>query len=83
MYVYLRVQFFQSHLPDLSPHQDWTAFAAEETQGKNLVDAAKETGVEHFVWSTLDPTPDLDLPFAELKAKVDDYLKASGVPRTS
>jgi uncharacterized protein YbjT (DUF2867 family) len=25
----------------------------EIQQGKNLVDAAKETGVQHFVWSTL------------------------------
>jgi hypothetical protein len=26
---------------------------AEIKQGKNLVDAARETGVEHFIWSSL------------------------------
>lgn len=25
----------------------------EIQQGKNLVDAAKETGVQHFIWSSL------------------------------
>jgi len=32
----------------------WEAFQGEITQGKALVDAAKETGVKHFIWSTLD-----------------------------
>lgn len=56
---------------------------AELRQGKNLVDAAKATGVKHFVWSTLDHTQDPHVAHWESKAKVDDYLKASGVPRTS
>jgi len=55
---------------------------AEVEQGKTLIDAAKETGVKHFVWSTLDHTP---YPIAQStgKAIIDDYLKQSGVPRTS
>jgi len=32
----------------------WEAFQGETTQGKALVDAAKEAGVKHFIWSTLD-----------------------------
>ncbi|KAJ7606982.1 NmrA-like family-domain-containing protein [Mycena polygramma] len=57
---------------------------AEITQGKNLVDAAKEEGVEFFIWSELH----LDLRLSSQrqgavegdKAAVADYLKASGVP---
>lgn len=51
--------------------------------GKALVDAAKAAGVKHFVWSTLDHTNDPYVPHWNSKAKVDDYLKESGVPRTS
>jgi uncharacterized protein YbjT (DUF2867 family) len=32
----------------------WEAFHGETDQGKQLVDAAKEEGVKHFIWSTLD-----------------------------
>jgi len=60
----------------------WTANGTEETQGKNIVDAAKAAGVKHFVWSTLDHS-ELKVPHWETKANVDDYLKESGVPRTS
>jgi len=60
----------------------WTANGTEETQGKNIVDAAKAAGVKHFVWSTLDHS-ELKIPHWETKANVDDYLKESGIPRTS
>lgn len=60
----------------------WTADGKEETHGRNLVDAAKETGVKHFVWSTLDHSP-LKVPHWETKANINDYLVASGVPYTS
>ncbi|TDL19695.1 NAD-binding protein [Rickenella mellea] len=55
----------------------------EIAQGKNLVDAAKATGISHFVWSTLDNTAPIHAVHWDSKAQVDDYLKASGVPRTS
>jgi len=55
----------------------------ETRQGKALVDAAKRAGVKHFVWSTLDHTGDDRIGHFDSKAAVDDYLKASGVPRTS
>jgi len=54
----------------------------EVEQGKLLVDAAKTAGVKHFVWSTLDRS-EFKADHWESKADVDDYLKASGVPRTS
>lgn len=60
----------------------WSAGPGEETQGKALVDTAKEAGVKHFVWSTLDHS-ELRVPHFETKANVDDYLIASGVPHTS
>ena len=55
----------------------------EVRQGKNLVDAARDAGVKHFVYSTLDRTDDPIVDHWVSKATVDDYLKQSGVPRTS
>lgn len=72
----------------------WEHGADGETrQGCNLVDAAKENGVKHFVWSTLDGI-EPQVPHWVSKWKVDGllhsriyltvvYLKKSGVPRTS
>jgi len=60
----------------------WTANGTEEIQGKNIVDASKDAGVKHFIWSTIDHS-DLKLPHCETKANVNDYLIESGVPRTS
>ncbi|KAF8587043.1 NmrA-domain-containing protein [Ramaria rubella] len=54
----------------------------EISQGKAMVDAAKAAGVEHFVWSTLDSSV-FKAKHWESKAAVDDYLRKSGVPRTS
>lgn len=54
----------------------------EVKQGKLLVDAAKTAGVRHLVWSTLDHSQ-FKAAHWESKADVDDYLRASGVPRTS
>jgi uncharacterized protein YbjT (DUF2867 family) len=57
--------------------------ADEIAQGKNAVEAAKATGVQHFIWSTL---PDVEViseaafevPHFTLKAKVDDLVKSAG-----
>ncbi|KAF8496951.1 NmrA-like family domain-containing protein 1 [Gautieria morchelliformis] len=57
-------------------------YEGEVSQGKSLVDAAKATGIKHFVWSTLDSTP-AEASHWESKNVVDQYLKKSGVPRTS
>jgi len=61
----------------------WSAFMEEEQQGKDMVDAAKAAGVKHFVWNTLDHSEQWATPHYETKARVNDYLIASGVPRTS
>lgn len=69
----------------LTSLEDWVkgvGYDGEVRQGKMLVDAAKAAGVEHFVWSTLDSTPHKASHW-ESKAQVDDYLKKSGVGRTS
>src|SRR3982750_1919764 len=57
--------------------------ADEITQGKNAIEAAKATGVQHFIWSTL---PDVELiseacfevPHFSGKAKVDNLVKSAG-----
>lgn len=61
----------------------WTAFMAEEQQGKDMVDAAKKKGIKHFVWCTLEHNEQWRTPHFETKARVNDYLIASGLPRTS
>lgn len=45
-------------------------FDTEVRHGKTLVDAAKDVGVKHFIWSTFDHS-DLRVPHFESKAKVD------------
>jgi uncharacterized protein YbjT (DUF2867 family) len=60
----------------------WQAFKAEEQQGKDMIDAAKQAGVKHFIWTTLDYS-EWHVPHFETKARANDYLIASGLPRTS
>jgi len=69
----------------LTTCEDWEPGVGgdgERAQGKALVDTSKAAGVKHFVWSTVDHT-EFKAAHWESKADVDDYLKASGVPRTS
>ncbi|KAK4943314.1 hypothetical protein LTR10_017157 [Elasticomyces elasticus] len=56
---------------------------AETRHGKNMVDAAKENGVKHFIWSTMEFSGDLDIWHFDSKARVNDYLIKSGLGRTS
>ena len=57
--------------------------ADEIAQGKNAIEAAKATGVQHFIWSTL---PDVkmiskgafEVPHFTNKAKVDDLVRSAG-----
>jgi len=57
--------------------------ADEMTQGKNAIDAAKATSVQHFIWSTL-PNVELisnsafDVPHFTEKAKVAELVKSAG-----
>ncbi|KAF8212728.1 NAD(P)-binding protein [Mycena galopus ATCC 62051] len=61
----------------------------EITQGKNLVDAAKEVGVKFFIWSgCLSPKKVSNglytrIYHADNKAVIQEYLAASGVPYTA
>ncbi|KAJ6511251.1 hypothetical protein DFH09DRAFT_270595 [Mycena vulgaris] len=58
----------------------------EITQGKNLVDAAKDAGVKFFIWSSLPNTTKISnglykhVYHTDNKGVIEDYLKASGVP---
>ncbi|KAH7027706.1 NmrA-like family protein [Microdochium trichocladiopsis] len=60
----------------------------EIKQGKDLADAAKETGVQHYIWSTLYNVSERSngkLPHVyhfDTKAKVADYVRQLGIPAT-
>ncbi|KAK0671279.1 NmrA-like family-domain-containing protein [Cercophora samala] len=60
----------------------------EIQQGKNLVDAAKEAGVQHFIWSSLLNITKLSkgkLPNVyhfDSKALVEEYAREVGLPAT-
>jgi uncharacterized protein YbjT (DUF2867 family) len=56
------------------------AGADEISQGKNAVQAAKEAGISHFVWSTLPNVEQIssgkfNVPHFTGKAKVDEFVK--------
>lgn len=57
-------------------------------QGKAMADAAKEAGVQHFVWSSLLDVTKLSngvlskVTHFDSKAHVEDYIRASGLPAT-
>ncbi|KAF8496964.1 hypothetical protein JB92DRAFT_2746124 [Gautieria morchelliformis] len=57
-------------------------YDGEISQGKLLVDAAKASGIKHFVLSTLDSS-EYNARHWESKNVIDQYLQKSGVPRTS
>jgi uncharacterized protein YbjT (DUF2867 family) len=55
----------------------------EIAQGKNAIEAAKATGVQHFIWSTLPNVEkiskaEFEVPHFTDKAKVDDLVKSAG-----
>lgn len=57
--------------------------ADEIAQGKNAVQAAKEAGVNHFIWSSLPNVEKIsngkfDVPHFTGKAKVDEFVKQAG-----
>ncbi|OKS88092.1 NmrA/HSCARG family protein [Mucilaginibacter polytrichastri] len=62
--------------------------ADEIAQGKNAIEAAKATGVKHFIWSTL-PNVEIiseaafEVPHFTDKAKVDDLVKSAGFKYTT
>lgn len=57
--------------------------ADELTQGKAAIQAAKDAGVKHFVWSTLPNVEEIsngrfDVPHFTGKARVDAFIKNAG-----
>ena len=57
--------------------------ADEIAQGKNAIEAARATGVQHFIWSTLPNVESISngefkVPHFTGKAKVDDLVKSAG-----
>ncbi|KAJ7866252.1 hypothetical protein B0H14DRAFT_2733225 [Mycena olivaceomarginata] len=54
--------------------------AGELTQGKNLVDAAKEVGVKFFIWRSESNGRDKHIYHVDNNAVIEFYLTALGVP---
>ncbi|KAI1425137.1 hypothetical protein F5Y12DRAFT_395196 [Xylaria sp. FL1777] len=60
----------------------------EEQQGRNIADAAKETGVKHLIWSSLlDITKLTNGKYSRVyhfdsKAHVEEYVRTLGIPAT-
>lgn len=60
-----------------------TAEAVDEAGHRALIDAAKASGVMHFVtMSMLGVSPDHPVDYARMKYSVEQYLKASGLSYT-
>jgi len=50
---------------------------------KDLIDAAKAAGVQHFVYTSIYPCDGFDcVPFVRMKQEVERYLEASGLRHT-
>lgn len=60
----------------------------EMKQGKAMADAAKEAGIQHYIWSSLLNVTELSkgaLPKVhhfDSKAKIEDYVRSTGIPAT-
>ena len=58
----------------------WEHFAGERQHGRNLVEAVKSTGLEHFVFSTLPSAKEITkgaiaVPHLDIKADVEKYAR--------
>ena len=65
----------------------WEYFAKEAFHGKNLIDAVKQTGIQHFVFSTLPSSQKLsegklEIPHFDLKARMEQYARSLNLPAT-
>ncbi len=61
----------------------YTSERVDDAGQRALIDAAKAAGVRHFVYtSVLGASPDHPVDFWRTKFKVEQYLKASGLPWT-
>jgi uncharacterized protein YbjT (DUF2867 family) len=65
----------------------WEHFGCETVHGKNIVDAARQSGVSHLVMSTLPSSlalsgGEIAVAHFEAKAEVEVYARKSGLPTT-
>ncbi|MDB4936647.1 MAG: hypothetical protein JWP87_3619 [Labilithrix sp.] len=65
----------------------WEHFGCEIVHGKNIVDAARLSGVSHLVMSTLPSSlalsgGEITVAHLESKAEVEAYARQSGIPST-
>src|SRR5918997_211549 len=67
-----------------SVQQFWeTGYEGEVRQGVQLADAAKEAGVDHYVYSSVGSAHrETGIPHFESKWEVEEHVRASGVPYT-
>jgi uncharacterized protein YbjT (DUF2867 family) len=55
--------------------------AAEERRGKVVVDLARESGIEHLVYSSLNGAgAHSGIPYYESKARIEEHIHAVGLP---
>ncbi|NLR80586.1 NmrA/HSCARG family protein [Chitinophaga eiseniae] len=65
----------------------WEHFEEENQHGKNLVDAVKQSGIRHFIFSTLPSYYELSsgaysVPHCDGKAALEQYCRSLGIPAT-
>lgn len=57
--------------------------AGEETEGRNMADAAKNAGVKHFVYSSVrGANCETDLSWMLAKQHIEEYVRSLGLPHT-
>jgi len=65
--------------PRISPE----GVAAEERRGKAVADLARESGVEHLVYSSLNGADaGSGIPYYESKARIEQHIRTLGIPAT-
>jgi uncharacterized protein YbjT (DUF2867 family) len=65
--------------PKISPE----GVVAEERRGKAVADLARESGIEHFVYSSLNgASARSGIPYYESKARIEEHISALGLPAT-
>ncbi|HEY6900993.1 MAG TPA: NmrA/HSCARG family protein [Puia sp.] len=65
----------------------WEHFEKEFQQGKNLIDAARESGITHFIYSSLPSYSELSsgqlpVPHCDIKAALENYTRSLKLPAT-
>lgn len=65
--------------PRISPE----GVVAEERRGQAVADLARETGIEHLVYSSLNgASARSGIPYYESKARIEEHIHALGLPAT-